>query len=76
MTKLFGQNQWTALMFVADLGHLEIVKLLLAHPGVDANMQDKVNYSSSVCKRVYFIKIRYAYYSRSERRNAPYYRIL
>ena len=42
-TKLLGQNQWTALMFASRNGRVEIVKLLLAHPGVDANMRNKVN---------------------------------
>ena len=40
---LFGQNGETALMLAADVGHLEVVELLLAHPDVDVNVQDKVN---------------------------------
>ena len=40
---LFGQNGETALMDASASGQLEVVKLLLAHPDVDVNIQNKVN---------------------------------
>ena len=30
-------------MYASKVGILKVVKLLLAHPGVDANMRNKVN---------------------------------
>lgn len=32
-------------MYAAKKGHLEVVKLLVAHRGVDVNAQNKVSYS-------------------------------
>ena len=36
------QHGNTALILVSQKGHIEIVKLLLAHPGIDVNHQNAV----------------------------------
>ena len=36
------QNGDTALMWASSIGHSEVVKLLLADPRVDVNLQNKV----------------------------------
>lgn len=41
-TLFFAQNGWTALIWAADNGHLEVVEVLL-QAGVDVNIQDKVH---------------------------------
>ena len=41
---LFGQGLCTALIRASLNGHLEVVKLLLAQPGVDVNVKEKVRY--------------------------------
>ena len=36
------QDGWTPLLRACDNGRMEVVKLLLAHPGVDINKADMV----------------------------------
>jgi ankyrin repeat protein len=38
----YVQYGWTPLLRACDNGHMEVVKLLLAHPGVDINTANKV----------------------------------
>jgi hypothetical protein len=38
----YVQYGWTPLWGACEKGHTEVVKLLLAHPGVDINKADKV----------------------------------
>jgi hypothetical protein len=38
----YVQCGWTPLYMACFNGHMEVVKLLLAHPGVDINKADKV----------------------------------
>ena len=42
---LLDQNGETALMYASRYGLLKVVQLILSSPGVNANMQDKVNCS-------------------------------
>lgn len=42
---LFGQDGDTALTAASCKGRSDVVKLLLAYPGVDVNVQNKVNFS-------------------------------
>ena len=65
---LYIQNgRTTALMKAAHMGHLEIVKLLLAYPSVDVNAQDKVSFTGNklsfglLYKQNCFVCIEWAY---------------
>ena len=37
------QDGWTALIFASRYNHVDVVKVLLAHEGTDANLQNYVS---------------------------------
>lgn len=56
----FQQEAATAMLSASSLGQTEVMKLLLSHPGVDANLQDQVTYkciSASNCMILFNIHV-------------------
>ena len=48
------QDGWTALMLASSDGHKDTVSVLLS-AGAQADLQDEVRYSTSICVRVVFL---------------------
>lgn len=47
------QQLGTALIKASSRGHPKVVERLLAYPGIEVNLQNKVNNSLSLCKKVF-----------------------